>query len=145
VLALFGFRTQRDKDFFLKLTSVSGVGPRLAITILSGAPVEELAQAVSAGTSRGLLLSGSRPQDGRAPHTGAQVPGAAFLMPEDQTRAQEAKRFGALEEDVLSALVNLGYPKIAAEKAVASVVASGECERTFEDVLRHTLRRLSGQ
>ena len=146
VLALFGFRTQRDKDFFLKLTSVSGVGPRLAITILSGAPVEELAQAVSAGNIARLT---SIPGVGRKTaerlilELRSQV--AAFLMPEDQTRAQEAKRFGALEEDVLSALVNLGYPKIAAEKAVASVVASGECERTFEDVLRHTLRRLSGQ
>lgn len=146
VLALFGFRTQRDKDFFLKLTSVGGVGPRLAITILSGAPVEELAQAVSAGNIARLT---SIPGVGRKTaerlilELRSQV--AAFLMPEDQIRAQEAKRFGALEEDVLSALVNLGYPKVAAEKAVASVVASGECERTFEDVLRHTLRRLSGQ
>jgi Holliday junction DNA helicase RuvA len=145
-LALFGFREQRDKDFFLKLISVSGVGPRLAITILSGAPVEELAQAVSAGNLARLT---SIPGVGRKTaerlilELRSQV--ATFLMPEDQQRAQEARKFGALEEDVLSALVNLGYPKIAAEKAVSSVIASEECERTFEDVLRRTLRRLSGQ
>jgi Holliday junction DNA helicase RuvA len=145
-LALFGFRTQRDKDFFLKLTSVSGVGPRLAITILSGAPVEELAQAVSAGNLARLT---SIPGVGRKTaerlllELKSQV--AAFFLPEDQVRTQEAQTFGALEEDVLSALVNLGYPKSAAEKALSSVIASEECERTFEDVLRRTLRRLSGQ
>ena len=48
-LVLYGFASQREKDFFLKLVAISGIGPKLAVSILSGARVEELAQAVSAG------------------------------------------------------------------------------------------------
>src|SRR5512137_1150860 len=48
-LSLFGFCTQREKDLFLKLISISGIGPKLAIAILSGAQVEELAQAIAEG------------------------------------------------------------------------------------------------
>ena len=50
----------------------------------------------------------------------------------------------ALQEDVLSALVNLGYPRPAAEKAVSAALRSEESNRTFEDLLRSTLRRLAG-
>jgi len=49
-----------------------------------------------------------------------------------------------LQEDILSALVNLGYPRQAAEKALSRVIAVGESDRSFEDLLRHTLRRLAG-
>ena len=48
-LTLFGFLSQREKDFFLKLLSISGIGPKLAIAILSGAQVEELAHAIVSG------------------------------------------------------------------------------------------------
>lgn len=48
-LTLFGFLSQREKDLFLKLVSISGIGPKLAIAILSGAPVEELASAIASG------------------------------------------------------------------------------------------------
>ena len=67
-----------------------------------------------------------------------------FLLPEQAQAAGEAGKPDALQEDVLSALVNLGYPKPAAEKAFSLILRSGECERTFEDLLRSTLRRLAG-
>jgi Holliday junction resolvasome RuvABC DNA-binding subunit len=69
---------------------------------------------------------------------------ASFLLPGQSEVAQGDGKLSALEEDVLSALVNLGYPRAAAEKAVSQVLRSEECERTFEDVLRNTLRRLAG-
>ena len=54
-LLLYGFITQREKDFFLKLISISGIGPKLAIAILSGAKVEELAQASAEGNLARLI------------------------------------------------------------------------------------------
>ena len=60
VLILFGFITQREKDLFLRLISISGIGPKLAITILSGARVEELASWSRTRTSPTHLDSRSR-------------------------------------------------------------------------------------
>jgi Holliday junction resolvasome RuvABC DNA-binding subunit len=67
-----------------------------------------------------------------------------FLLSEQTGESRDDAKLGALEEDILSALVNLGYPHAAAEKALATVLRAAECERTFEDILRNTLRRLAG-
>ena len=67
-----------------------------------------------------------------------------FLLPEHAQAEHGAEKPDGLQEDVLSALVNLGYPRSGAEKALSAAIRSGECGRTFEDLLRHTLRRLSG-
>jgi Holliday junction DNA helicase RuvA len=69
---------------------------------------------------------------------------APFLLPEQSRAAPGTAKADGLQEDILSALVNLGYPKPAAEKAIAEVVRSAEGERTFEELLRRTLRRLAG-
>jgi len=67
-----------------------------------------------------------------------------FLLSGQVEEVQGGSKPSALEEDVLSALVNLGYPRAAADKALTMVLRSAECARTFEDVLRNTLRRLAG-
>jgi Holliday junction DNA helicase RuvA len=144
-LTLFGFHSQREKDLFLKLISISGVGPKLAIVILSGASVEELAQAIAEGNLARLTAIpgvGRKTAERLVLELKNQV--ASFLLPGQSEVAQGDGKLSALEEDVLSALVNLGYPRAAAEKAVSQVLRSDECERTFEDVLRNTLRRLAG-
>jgi Holliday junction DNA helicase RuvA len=144
-LTLFGFHSQREKDLFLKLISISGVGPKLAIVILSGASVEELAQAIAEGNLARLTAIpgvGRKTAERLVLELKNQV--APFLLPGQSEVAQGDGKLSALEEDVLSALVNLGYPRAAAEKAVSQVLRSEECERTFEDVLRNTLRRLAG-
>jgi holliday junction DNA helicase RuvA len=144
-LTLFGFLSQREKDFFLKLLSISGIGPKLAVSILSGAPVEELAQAIAESNLARLT---SIPGVGRktAERVVLELKGQVtpFLLPEQIEAAKEGAAPSALEEDILSALTNLGYPRTSAEKALSMVLRSGECERTFEDVLRNTLRRLAG-
>jgi Holliday junction DNA helicase RuvA len=146
MFTLFGFSTQREKDLFQRLMSVSGVGPRLAITILSGAKVEELAQAIARGDlPRLTAIPGVGKKTAERLVLELRPHMTPFLLPEDAARGMEARKFGALEEDVLSALLNLGYPRNAAEKALASVLVAAESERTFEDILRNTLRRLSGQ
>jgi Holliday junction DNA helicase RuvA len=144
-LLLFGFHAQREKDLFLKLISISGIGPKLAVVILSGAQVEDLAAAISAGNLPRLTAIpgvGRKTAERIVLELKSQM--TAFLLPEQTEATQEGKAFGALEEDVLSALVNLGYPRPAAEKAIKSVLHSEQCERTFEDVLRNTLQSLSG-
>ncbi|MBN1569221.1 MAG: Holliday junction branch migration protein RuvA [Acidobacteria bacterium] len=144
-LTLFGFLTQREKDFFLKLISISGIGPKLAIVILSGAPVEELAQAIASGNlARLTAIPGVGRKTAERVVLELKSLVTPFLLPEQIEAAKEGSIPTALEEDILSALTNLGYPRSAAEKALAVVLRSAECERTFEDVLRNTLRRLAG-
>jgi len=144
-LTLFGFRSQREKDFFLKLISISGIGPKLAIAILSGAQVEELAQAIAESNLERLT---SIPGIGRktAERLVLELKShiTPFLLPEQVEAARQGGAPSALEEDILSALTNLGYPRASAEKALSVVLRSAECDRTFEDVLRNTLRRLAG-
>jgi len=145
MLALYGFKTQREKDFFLKLISISGIGPKLAVSILSGAQVEELAHAIAQGDLHRLTAI---PGVGRktAERVVLELKGqiSSFLVPEQAQRAQELETLDAMQEDIVSALVNLGYARAAAEKALLASIRAGECERTFEDLLRNTLRRLAG-
>jgi Holliday junction DNA helicase RuvA len=144
-LMLYGFHTQREKAFFLKLISISGIGPKLAIVILSGAQVEELAAAISESNLARLTAIpgiGRKTAERMVLELKSQI--TSFLLPEQAEAAQEGSAFGAIEEDVLSALVNLGYSRAAAEKALKTVLRSEKCERTFEDILRNTLQHLSG-
>jgi len=144
-LTLFGFHTQREKDLFLKLISISGIGPKLAITILSGAQVEELAQAITeANLARLTAIPGVGRKTAERLVLELKSQMTPFLVPEQTEAARGSATPSALEEDILSALVNLGYPRASAEKALSTVLRSAECERTFEDVLRTTLRRLAG-
>jgi len=144
-LTLFGFRSQREKDFFLKLISISGIGPKLAIAILSGAPVEELAQAI-AETNLPRLISipgvGRKTAERLMLELKNQV--SQFLLQEQLESQRPSGARTVLEEDILSALTNLGYPRASAEKALAAVLRSAEYDRTFESVLRNTLRQLAG-
>jgi holliday junction DNA helicase RuvA len=144
-LILFGFRSQREKDFFLKLISISGIGPKLAIAILSGAQVEELAQAIAESNLARLTSIpgiGRKTAERLVLELKSQL--TPFLLPEQVEAAHQGAAPTALEEDILSALTNLGYPRASAEKALSMVLRSAECDRTFEDVLRNTLRRLAG-
>jgi Holliday junction DNA helicase RuvA len=144
-LLLFGFVSQKEKDLFLKLISISGIGPKLAISILSGGRVEELALAVADGNLARLTTI---PGVGRktAERVVLELKGqmAPFLAPGVADSAQAGSARDRLEEDILSALVNLGYPKSGAEKALAAVTREPDFERTFEELLRRTLRRLAG-
>jgi Holliday junction DNA helicase RuvA len=142
-IILYGFGSQREKDFFLKLITISGIGPKVAISILSGAKVEELGQAIAKGD---LLRLTAIPGVGRktAERMVLELKNqiTPFMLSEQAERSVE--KADGLQEDILSALVNLGYPRAGAEKALSGVLSSGECEHNFEKLLRHTLRRLSG-
>jgi len=104
MLALYGFNTRREKEFFLKLISISGIGPKLAISILSGAQVEELARAIANGDLHRLTAI---PGVGRktAERVVLELKGqiANFLVPEQAQAAREQARLDTLEEDIVSA------------------------------------------
>lgn len=148
VLQLFGFWTAREKELFLKLTSVSGVGPKLAITMLSGMPAIELVRAI---TDNDLARLTSIPGVGRKTAERVVVE-LRDKLSSIALEARETDRLGmrevatgdaAVRDDTVAALMSLGYPKAIAERAVSFAVRE-EGERTIEAVLKRALRRLSG-
>lgn len=139
-LALYGFRTAREKHFFELLISTSGVGPSLALKILSGISVEELAPAIRQGDLAQLV---------RIPGVGRKTAERIVVELRDKLAAVETPGApekpvsrSAAEADVVSALLNLGYDRRAAEKAVEDARRDGAVEG-FEGLLRTTLRQLS--
>jgi Holliday junction DNA helicase RuvA len=146
-IQLFGFWTAREKELFLKLTSVSGVGPKLAITMLSGMPAGEL---ISAITNDDLARLTSIPGVGRktAERVVVELRDKLTVI---SLEAREAERAAsrdlapgeaAVRDDTVAALMALGYPRAIAERAVSFALRE-EGERTIEAVLKRALRRLS--
>jgi len=139
-LALFGFATAEEKLLFEKLISVSGIGPKLAITVLSGLATPELISAIREADVARLV---------RIPGVGRKTAERIVLELKDKLPAIEAAGktsgaseatpgFTALERDVLSALQNLGCSRPAAEEAVRKAKqrgASGDFEQFFRQAL----------
>jgi Holliday junction DNA helicase RuvA len=131
-IALYGFLSPSEKQLFEKLITVSGIGPKLAITILSGMPVEEMMAAIRAGDTARLT---------RIPGIGKKTAERMVLELRDKLPVETSRESAvpaartATEEDVLSALLNLGYQKVAVEKAMASLARNGSFETMFRDAL----------
>ena len=138
-LQLFGFLEYQEKQTFLLMNGVSGIGPKLAIGILSGIPSKELVRALREGDQVRLV---SIPGVGKrlAERMIVELKDKLMALPdENQMGRQDGS--SQLMRDAVSALVNLGYRRGEAEKIVREVV-NGE-ERNLEVVLKETLRRLS--
>jgi holliday junction DNA helicase RuvA len=143
-ISLYGFLTSREKQFFELLLSASGVGPVLALKILSGMSVEELVPAIR---------TGDLPRLTRIPGVGRKTAERIVVELKDKLAAMEtpepergASRGGTpLEADVISALLNLGYDSRTAEKAVKDAQSSQESgpDASFEALLRASLQQLS--
>lgn len=131
-LALFGFDTRRDKELFEKFLDVSGVGPRLALTLLSGLSSAELLGAIRAGDAKRLI---------RVPGVGKKTGERIVLELKDKlgafADAADAADDGAsaIEADVISVLVNLGCSEDAARKGVRSARENG-APAEFESLFR---------
>jgi Holliday junction DNA helicase RuvA len=137
-LQLFGFQDAGEKQIFLLLTGVSGIGPKLALNILSGIPAEDLARALKEGDEVRLLAT---------PGVGKKLAERmivelkdkfATLGPPSSVRPEIASQ---LELDAISALMNLGYKKPEAEKTVREVLKTGE--HSLANLLKEVLRRMS--
>jgi len=137
-LSLYGFLRLAEKQLFEKLLTVSGIGPTLAIKILSGMPADEMVGAIRAGDLARLT---------RIPGIGKKTAERMVLELRDKLPAPGASEVSAplaspVEEDVISALVNLGYPRAAADKALL-VARSGKSSQSFDVLFRGALASLS--
>lgn len=138
-LALYGFLRASEKVLFEKLITVSGIGPKLAITILSGMAADEMVGAIRGNDVARLT---------RIPGIGKKTAERMVLELRDKlpetaaSSAPAAPAMTATEEDVLSALVNLGYQRANAEKALAVATKNGQA-RSFDELFRTTLAGLS--
>jgi holliday junction DNA helicase RuvA len=139
-LALYGFVSAREKHFFELLLSASGVGPALALKILSGMSVEELIPAIRGGDLARLT---------RIPGVGRKTAERIVVELKDKLEsvAIEAEVSApaspaGIETDVISALVNLGYESRAAESAVTEAKREAGSSN-FEKLLRAALQSLS--
>jgi Holliday junction DNA helicase RuvA len=145
-IQLFGFRTSSEKDLFTKLTSVSGVGPKLAITMLSGMAAGELVHAITSGD---LVRLTATPGVGRKTAERVVVElrdklggiAAEAAASAAGTAGEHALDVAAVRDDTIAALLALGYPKPLAERAVG-VALKEEGEITIEAVLKRSLKRL---
>jgi Holliday junction DNA helicase RuvA len=142
VIALYGFLRLAEKQLFEKLMTVSGIGAKLAITILSGMAADEMAGAIRGNDVARLT---------RIPGIGKKTAERMVLelrdkLPAAGTSAPTVPALNATEEDVLSALVNLGYQRAAAEKALAAVKnGAGKSDKagSFDALFREALSSLS--
>lgn len=144
-LQLFGFSTDQEKRLFLMLISVSGIGPRLAITILSGLGAEELIQAIRMGDLPRLVAIpgvGKKTAERLVLELKDKVTSLAITQVSPQSTVGIAQSGAVMRDDVVSALVNLGYLKAVAEKAVGSAVREN-ADADFTTVLKLSLRLLS--
>ncbi|HRY37355.1 MAG TPA: Holliday junction branch migration protein RuvA [Smithellaceae bacterium] len=143
---LFGFYTLQERELFQLMISVSGIGPKVAMNILSGITSSELLEAISGGNLAKLIT---------IPGIGRKMAERLILelrekaikkMAADQIPVTDArqKRSDMIREDVLSALVNLGYKANAARDALDRVARDAEGELAMDQLLKKALKILGG-
>ena len=135
-LALYGFLHPQEKQLFERLLTVSGIGPKLAITVMSMAALEVV------GAIRGNDVARLT----KIPGVGKKTAERMILELKDKLdhfgAAPEVVTASAVEEDVISALVNLGYQRAAAEQGLKRALQSGT-PKAFDQLFRATLSSLS--
>lgn len=160
---LFGFLDDVERAWFVHLQNVQGVGAKAAFAILDTSPVSEIANAAALGDkatfsrAKGVgpklaariatELKDKAPPQGRSFSIGLPVHEAGASTgastPVAQPAASPADTSGALREDVVSALLNLGYHETHARQAVATVLRQAEGEPGLNDVIRLALKELA--
>jgi Holliday junction DNA helicase RuvA len=142
-LQLFGFQTEMEKQIFLLLISVSGIGPRVALNILSGMGFEELLSAiVSADSERISGIPGVGTKTSRRiilelKEKASKLAEGIEAVPEQRVEISNREMY----EDALSALINLGYPSKAAKKAIETALHEDQ-EMNIEALLKEALQNL---
>jgi Holliday junction DNA helicase RuvA len=148
-LQLYGFKTARERELFLRLISVSGIGPKLGITLLSGMSADEMIASIRTNNLAKLTLIpgvGRKTAERLVMELRDKVASLSSAELEEELGIKSDKSAAPTEDsmraDALSALLNLGYQRNAAEKAVAS--AAGEAgDVSVESILRLSLRKLA--
>jgi Holliday junction DNA helicase RuvA len=136
-LALYGFVTREEKDMFLKLIAISGIGPKLALNVLSGIAPDDLAEAVRSSDVTRISL---------VPGIGKKTALRITMELQDKLEKKEkllAGKSSPEKEDLLSALQNMGFRRKEAERAVDRTLAAHKPGAEFEKLLRDCLKRLA--
>jgi Holliday junction DNA helicase RuvA len=148
-LQLYGFKTARERELFMRLISVSGIGPKLGITLLSGMSADEMIASIRTNNlARLTLIPGVGRKTAERLVVELREKVAALSSPEleEELGAKPEVREVPTEEgvraDALSALLNLGYQRTGAEKAIDSALSEGG-DLSVESVLRRSLRKLA--
>ena len=141
VLALYGFKAAMEESLFRQLIGVAGVGPALALKIMSGLEVSALVNAIRQGDLKRLSA---------IPGVGRKTAERLVLELRDKmptlaaaADTEEAAAASSMSDDLVSALMNLGFSASLAEKEVARSLRDHP-DDSFEAALKHVLRRLSG-
>jgi Holliday junction DNA helicase RuvA len=139
-LLLYGFLTSKEKELFCLLIGISGVGPKLAINVLSGISTRDLERALCEGDLLGLT---------RIPGIGRKTAERMLVELKDKVTSAGTTTGGGLPlkqgvvKDALSALVNLGYARPIAEGAVHDALRQQGNELSLEELLKESLRLLA--
>jgi holliday junction DNA helicase RuvA len=149
-LQLYGFKTARERELFLRLISVSGIGPKLGITLLSGMSADEMIASIRTNNLARLTLIpgvGRKTAERLVMELRDKVASLSSAELEEELGARTSAGAPVLSEDsmrsdVLSALLNLGYQRASAEKAVTSAMDEGG-DISVELILRRSLRKLA--
>jgi len=148
-LQLYGFKSIRERELFLRLISVSGIGPKLAISMIGIMSADEIIASIRTNNlARLTSIPGVGKKTAERLVIELRDKIAALSSPalEEAFAAQghrgAATSEDALRDDALSALVNLGYQKAAAEKAITAAMQEGS-ELSVESILRRSLRQLA--
>ena len=135
-LALYGFLRPEEKQVFEKLITVSGIGPKLAITILSGMPVDEMVNSIRGND---VVRLTKIPGVGRKTAERMVLELRDKLPPAGMDQVRAIPSLSSTQEDVLSALMNLGYQRLSAEKALSGVAK----DSTFDGMFRAALAAMA--
>jgi len=148
-LLLYGFKSARERELFMRLISVSGIGPKLGITLLSGMSADEMIASIRTNNlARLTLIPGVGRKTAERLVMELRDKIAALSSPEleEELGAKPSVSVTPTEDavraDALSALVNLGYQRSAAEKAINAAIGEGG-DISVESILRRSLRRLA--
>lgn len=136
-LSLYGFSTEEEKEIFLKLITISGIGPKLALNILSGIEASDLEDAIrESDVARISLIPGIGKK------TALRIALELQEKLEKGEKVLEAK--GSQEkEDLISALMNLGFKRREVERIVDETIRTFSLEAGFEKLLRESLKRMA--
>ncbi len=132
-ISLYGFLKEEEKDFFLLLTSLSKIGPKLALRMLSSLSLPEFKKAVKAGDLNTLV---------RIPGIGRKTAQRMVLELKDKIEAEEPQGSGkeVLTKDAVAALTSLGYTRSEADNAVRTALSSVREEIDLPELIKEALR-----
>ena len=145
-MLLFGFQSSTEREIFLRLTSVSGIGPKLAMNILSGSSIEELVGAVSRGDVKRLTaIPGVGKKTAERILVELQDVFHKLMLADDSLSAMvpasKQTRHGMFA-DLSSALGNLGYRSAQIDKTLVALEGLDELPDKFDDLLREALKHI---